>query len=306
MSIGSENLPITVIGGYLGTGKTTVVNHLLRNADGLRLAVLVNEFGELPIDEDLIEAEGDDLISIAGGCVCCSFGNDLVAALMKMATINPRPDHILIESSGVAIPGAIVSTMSLLEGFQPNGIVVVVDAETVRHQAANDYIGDTILRQLADADIVIVNKQDLVNPQEFEQLQAWLSETDPCPALIPARQGKVAIQAVLGNLHATKNTLMVPHSDKLFDSFVLEPDGTIDIETLAQQLATGMYGVVRSKGYAKGPDDRVYLVHTVGQRWQVSLASASARQGIVCIGLRGQLATENIKNLGQNLALATP
>ena len=82
-------LSVTVIGGYLGSGKTTLVNHLLRNANGLRLAILVNEFGELAIDEDLIEAEDDDIISIAGGCVCCSFGSDLTGALTGYGQVGP-------------------------------------------------------------------------------------------------------------------------------------------------------------------------------------------------------------------------
>ena len=92
-----QNLPVTVVGGYLGAGKTTLVNYLLRNANGLRLAVLVNEFGELAIDKDLIEAEDDGLISISGGCVCCSFGGDLIAALRGLSQMKPQPQHILIE-----------------------------------------------------------------------------------------------------------------------------------------------------------------------------------------------------------------
>ena len=86
----NEVLPVTVIGGYLGAGKTTLVNHLLRNADGLRIAVLVNEFGTLPIDADLIEAQDDNVIAIAGGCVCCSYGNDLVMAMIELARMEPR------------------------------------------------------------------------------------------------------------------------------------------------------------------------------------------------------------------------
>ena len=85
----ARRLPVTLIGGYLGAGKTTLVNHLLHHADGRRLAVLVNEFGDLPIDADLIEARDGNLISIAGGCICCSFGSDLVAALLNIKQREP-------------------------------------------------------------------------------------------------------------------------------------------------------------------------------------------------------------------------
>ena len=125
-----------------------MVNHLLRHANGLHLAVLVNDFGELAIDADLIEAEGEDIISIAGGCVCCSFGNDLTGAIIKMSELKPRPDHLLIESSGVAIPSAIVGSISLMGGVRTDGIVILVDAETVKVSGQDKYMGDTVLRQI--------------------------------------------------------------------------------------------------------------------------------------------------------------
>ena len=101
----SGTIPVTLIGGYLGAGKTTLVNHLLRNADGRRLAVLVNEFGALPIDADLIVARDGNLISISGGCICCSFGSDLLAALIELKGRGDAIDHLLIETSGVALAG---------------------------------------------------------------------------------------------------------------------------------------------------------------------------------------------------------
>ena len=109
-------VPVTVIGGYLGAGKTTLINHLLRTANGVRLAVLVNEFGALSIDEDLMEAEDGNIISIPGGCICCSFGDDLSAALMDICAFKPPPDHILIEASGVAIPAVIDNSLTVLAG----------------------------------------------------------------------------------------------------------------------------------------------------------------------------------------------
>jgi G3E family GTPase len=100
-------VPVTVLGGYLGAGKTTLVNHVLRHSGGRRIAVLINDFGALPIDADLIEGSDGGVISIAGGCVCCSYGDDLVTALQAMTTRVPAPAHILIETSGVALPDAI-------------------------------------------------------------------------------------------------------------------------------------------------------------------------------------------------------
>jgi len=96
----SEALPVTIVGGYLGSGKTTLVNHLLRNANGVRIAVMVNDFGELPIDADLIEAQDGDVISLSGGCICCSYGDDLSLSLQKLRAQPTLPDHIVIEASG--------------------------------------------------------------------------------------------------------------------------------------------------------------------------------------------------------------
>ena len=159
----TNNIPVSVIGGYLGSGKTTLINQLLRNADGRKLAVLVNEFGALPIDADLIEAQSDTMISISGGCVCCSYGNDLIQALLEISKLESAPDHILIESSGVALPGAIAASVSINGNFEIAGIITVVDSELILEQASNEYIGDTIERQLGDSDIVLLNKCDLVD-----------------------------------------------------------------------------------------------------------------------------------------------
>ncbi|MCB1339839.1 MAG: GTP-binding protein [Pseudooceanicola sp.] len=283
-------LPVTVIGGYLGAGKTTLVNHLLRHAEGRRLAVLVNEFGALPIDADLIEAQGDDLIAIAGGCVCCSFGSDLTAALMQMCALDPAPDHVLIESSGVAIPGAIMATAALLDGIRCDGIVVLADGGSVRRAFDDPYIGDTIARQLAQADIVLLNKADLAAPD----LADWLASKAPGAAVVPCERGRVPVEAVLG-----LGPQLVPqghfhHADALFDSLVITPQG--DPATLARTLAEGGFGVVRAKGWMQGAQGMA-LIHTVGRQFSAEPAGADARAGVVCIGLKGQLDVEALRRL---------
>lgn len=286
-------LPVVTIGGYLGSGKTTMVNHLLRHANGRKLAILVNEFGELAIDEDLIEAEDDSLISIAGGCICCSFGSDLIGALKDLASMEPKPDCVLIESSGVAIPGAIVSTVALLEGFASDGIVVVVDAETVQRAASDEYIGDTILRQLADAEIVVINKLDLVDASKENELRGWLTEQAPSAILIPARHGQVSLDAIIGQVAMPQNGHHAHHTDKMYESMILKPSTQENAEELAGLLATGGFGVIRSKGYMEGKDGSTWLLQTVGHRWAASKAEPHER-GIVCIGLRGELDTDKL------------
>ena len=297
MSAVTAFLPVTVIGGYLGAGKTTLVNHLLRHANGRRLAVLVNEFGELAIDEDLIEAEEDGLISIAGGCICCSFGNDLIGALGDLAAMTPRPDHVIIESSGVAIPGAIVSTMLLVEGLSSDGIIVVVDAETVRKNAADDYIGDTITRQLSDAEIVVVNKVDLIANERRAGLEAWLKDASPIAALLPAIRGEIPPLALLGAVANPGKGHPSTHSDTLFESLTLCPANPLDAETLARSIATGGHGVIRAKGYVNCADGNSWLIQTVGRRWEVEPAGEMRAPGIVCIGYVERLDKEAVAAL---------
>lgn len=290
-------LPVTIIGGYLGAGKTTLVNHMLRHANGRRLAVLVNEFGELSIDEDLIEAEEDDLISIAGGCICCSFGSDLTAALMDLAKLNPRPYHVLIEASGVAIPGSIVDTLSLLDGFQSDGVVVLADAETIKANSTDDYIGDTIERQLSDADIIILSKIDLVDAHTAADLQEWLGKKARNARVIPTRHGKLPLEAVLGCDPAPREGVAAGHADALFESLVLKQVSGIDVQGFVNEIASGSYGVVRAKGFATDQNGQRILVHVVGSRSQTTEVTGEFEDAIICLGLAGQLQKDAILKL---------
>lgn len=286
----SAALPVTVIGGYLGAGKTTLVNHLLRHAEGRRLAVLVNEFGELPIDADLIEAEGDDLISISGGCVCCSFGSDLTAALLRLAALEPRPDHVVIEASGVAIPGAILSSVSLLEGYRADGVVILADAAGLRRSIDDPYVGDTVRAQVTGADIIVLNKMDLVAEASRGVLLDWVAGEWPGAAVLPVTGGAAPVDLVLGIGGTQGSGSALGHADGLFESMVLKVPGDFDAAALAEAIATGGYGVVRAKGWVGG-----WLIHVVGQRWAVTPGQGAP--GLVCIGLKGQLRRDGLATL---------
>jgi G3E family GTPase len=170
-----KEIPIILISGYLGAGKTTLINNLLRHSNGKRLAVLVNEFGELAIDEDLIEAENDKLISISGGCICCSFGDDLTGALSDLANFVPKPDYILIESSGVALPNQIVANVGLLNNFFITCVVCIVDCSTILQKLRDGYVSDLISNQIKSSNLVILNKTDNCTKPKVELIKDKVS-----------------------------------------------------------------------------------------------------------------------------------
>ena len=279
-------LPVSIIGGYLGAGKTTLINHLLRNADGTKIAVLVNEFGALPIDEDLIEAKDDALISIAGGCVCCSYGNDLVQAMLDLTKLDQRPDHLVIESSGVALPGAIAASVSIMGGFQVEGIVVLADSETIRTQAQDDYVGDTIERQLADANIVLLNKADLVAPDQIDDLKTWLMTMAPQAEVITAQQAKVPNAVVMQGYEVpTLDPTSRPHVPA-FESRAIACAAMVDADVIAQRLADPKLALIRAKGFV-ATSDGMRALQIVGRRWTVSDAPPGAQPGVVVIAQKG-------------------
>lgn len=293
-------VPVTVIGGYLGAGKTTLVNHLLRNADGLRLAVLVNDFGALPIDRDLIAGgdgdDGGDTLEISGGCICCSYGSDLMEALLDLPRRRPGIDRVLIETSGVALPGMVASAVGLLQGYAVDGTVVLADAETVRAQAADAYIGDTITRQLTAADLVILNRCDLVSEATRDETVRWMAAEAPDGRVIPAERSTVPVELVLGLQRGddrASTVLRTPGgvaASVLYESVELKPDGAVDVERLARALTAADSGVLRAKGFLRAEDGRVVSLQVVGRRFEITDAPADAMPGtLVVIGLRGQL-----------------
>jgi G3E family GTPase len=291
-------LPVTIIGGYLGAGKTTLVNHLLRHAAGTRIAVLVNEFGALPIDEDLIEAKDDALISIAGGCVCCSYGNDLTQAMLDLAKLDQQPEHLLIESSGVALPGAIAASVTLIDGFAMDGVIVLADAETVQTQARDTYVGDTIERQLHDANIVLLNKADLVAPAQLAEVTTWLGGMAPDASVIHARHAVVPNAVVMQPYTARAQKgggIPHPHAPA-FESRVIHAAPNCDAEAVAQALADPALALVRAKGFVSTVDG-LKAIQVVGRRWAVSDAPKGASPGIVVIAQKKDAGLDRLSHV---------
>ncbi|SDE70534.1 CobW family GTP-binding protein [Ruegeria marina] len=290
-------LPVTVISGYLGAGKTTLINHLLRNANGMRLAVLVNEFGALSIDEDLIEAEEEGLMSITGGCVCCAFGGDMIGVLEDMRDSKPGFDHVLLEASGVALPGSIMTTVGLVDGVRPDASLVLADADQVERNAADKYLSDTVLRQLEQADILLITKTDLVSAEKLSQVEDWLKTQAPHARTLRAERGAVPLEAVVGTTPLAGRRSSEPMAKSAFASTVLYPDGPVHAENLARALAD-TDAITRAKGYVK-TDEGLALIHVVGQRYEVEAADGLHDIGVVCIGAKAVFDAEFVQSLVQ-------
>ena len=278
-------LPVTVLSGYLGAGKTTLVNQMLRQAEGKRLAIMVNEFGDLPIDADLIEAEGDDLIALAGGCVCCSYGDDLIAALGQMAVMQPPPDHIILEASGVALPGAIASSLSLMAGIETAGVVVLADVGQIDGQLANDYIGDTVVRQLEAADLVVLTKGDIAGAAQVARASETVNAYIRGATVVEAAQGYLPLEIVLHPSQVSVPQAGQSHGNAAgLASEIDRPEGVLDAQNYAKVLAARS-DVIRAKGHVATATG-MQTVQVVGDQWQVHNAPQNAQTGVVVIRLK--------------------
>ncbi|PYE14850.1 CobW family GTP-binding protein [Paraburkholderia silvatlantica] len=197
-----RKLPVTVISGFLGAGKTTLVNHLLHSYVG-RIGIVVNEFGEVGIDGELIQAEEQALVEINNGCVCCTVRADLVSSLKTLLArqneLGATPiDRLIVETSGLADPAPVLQTFladpDLREALDLESVATVVDACNLPRQ-----LGDEIAReQIAFADVVIVNKIDLVDSKERDQIERSIRTLNPVATLMSSSHGRIAANLLLG------------------------------------------------------------------------------------------------------------
>ncbi|MCA0241660.1 MAG: GTP-binding protein [Proteobacteria bacterium] len=293
--------PVVVIGGYLGAGKTTLVNHLLRHAGGRRVLVMVNDFGSISIDAELIEGASDGVLALAGGCACCSFGADLVGTLQQALARTPPPEVVLVECSGVGLPAAVARSVALAPGAQVQGVALVVDAAEAPRQARDAYMGDTVRQQWRDADLLIVNQADRANAAELQAVAQALAAAAPGTPQLVCSQARVPPELVFG-LQASADAAGrawaegsgryaaaggVPAAQRLrfFDRRIA---GATDVHALAAELAAPAGGLLRAKGVVRGLDGALWLVQVMGRRYEIAPAPplAAADVGrVACIAL---------------------
>ncbi|MFZ9406270.1 MAG: CobW family GTP-binding protein [Burkholderiaceae bacterium] len=305
MSVHTEGLGVLVVGGYLGAGKTTLVNHLLRHANGRRIAVMVNDFGEIGIDADLILGQDGEILQLAGGCICCSVGSDLVESLMSLAGRTPRPDLVLIETSGVALPGQVARGAALAPGIIIDGVVVLVDTPQVRQQTQDRHIGDTVAEQLRQADLLVLNKAEALDESRLGTLQDWIAGQAPRARQLVCTEAAVPAEVVLGlgqvASHEERDTTIgrsasaaerlplgrraalarasrgLRPAASIFESASLPLQGAFDLEGLAQALAEPSLGLVRVKGLVQDGSRQMQVLQMTGSRWRITAAPQTDR-----------------------------
>jgi G3E family GTPase len=190
-------LPVTIITGFLGSGKTTLLNHILSNQQGLKTAVLVNEFGEIGIDNELIVATEDDMVELSNGCICCTINNDMVEAVYKILERQEAIDYLVVETTGLADPLPVALTFlgtELRDMTRLDSIVTVVDSENFSLDLFNSQAAHS---QITYGDIILLNKADLVEETTLENLETRIRDLKEGARILRTVKGQVPLPAIL-------------------------------------------------------------------------------------------------------------
>jgi cobalamin biosynthesis protein CobW len=321
-------IPTTIVTGFLGAGKTTIIRDLIAGARGRRIAIIVNEFGDLGFDGELIADCGDEacrpdsIVELTNGCICCTVADEFLPTIEALLARDPAPDHIVIETSGLALPQPLVRAFdwpTVKHRVTVDGVVTVVDAAAVaagrfapdpqatRAQLAadpaidhDDPIEELFEDQLRCADLAVISKADLVSEQELAAAKAVVGkEARAGTGVVIGAYGGLSTEVLLGMAAAAESDMLgreshhdlegEEHDHDDFDSFIASPQSFVSLDDLRLRVAVALAvpGVLRVKGHAGiAGKQALAVVQAVGTRVEAWFAPGVAAPGLVVIGLR--------------------
>jgi G3E family GTPase len=251
-----DRIPFTVIGGFLGAGKTTLLNRWLQAAHGQRLAVLVNDFGAINLDAAAVAQAGADTIALSNGCVCCTIGDDLSAALGRVLAAQPPFDAVVVEASGVSDPWRIAQYALAEPRLQLHGVVLLVDAAALASHLADPLLADTLQRPLAHADLVVLNHADRASAAQLAAAAQWVAQDAAArgaapPPVVCSTQAELPgalLSAALYQPHGGGLSTGTADHGQAFEAWQHQPTGNFDLARLRAWLHRLPSGVLRLKG----------------------------------------------------------
>ena len=281
MGLHADRLPVTIITGFLGSGKTTLLNHVLASQHGLKIAVIVNEIGEIGIDGELIISAGDGMMELSNGCICCSINNDLVDSVFRVLERREPVDYIMVETTGLADPLPIILTFLRSEfsnRVRVDSVIAVTDAENFSLERFNSV---AVYNQFRYADAILLNKCDLVEDHVLCAIEARIREIRSDPRIIRTTRSRVPLPLILSVGFFESDRYFVEDSARGHAHQHSATDGFSSVSFASDQpLAVDKFqsfldqdlpvGVFRGKGILwVAESDARYIFHLVGKRFSL-------------------------------------